>query len=143
MKFTRQVANFFIGRRGHSLLCLVAALLLQSPIITALVIASGACCSGDHCPVAAHHHAAAKTEEMPMDCDHNLDHDRDRLRSCSMSCCNTAEPSAIHSNVFLVGPVIEPVSLVSLAETVSAFAASETASRFPPLSPPPKSFHLI
>ena len=139
MKFTRHIANLLTNRRAQSLLCLLAALLLQSPVVSALVIASGVCCASDHCPIAAHHHAAAKTEEAPMDCDHNMTHSGHKVRSCSMSCCNTAEQSAVHASVFVPAPLIELASVNPVPETISTFDANETAVSFAPLSPPPKS----
>jgi hypothetical protein len=139
MKFTRHFANLLTSRRAQSLLCLLAALLLQSSVVSALAIASGVCCTGDHCPIAAHHHAAAKTEEAPMDCSHNMNHSGDNVRSCSMSCCNSTEQSAVHASVFVPAPLIELASLIPAPETVSTFDASETAAPFAPLSPPPKS----
>lgn len=108
-----------------------------------LLIASGACCTGDHCPIAAHHHAAAKTEEAPMDCDHDTNHSDGRVRSCTMSCCNTTEQAAIHSNVFMLSPVSELASVNPLSETVAVFVAAETATPFAPLSPPPKSLYSL
>jgi hypothetical protein len=143
MKFTRHFANLFPRHRAQSLLCLVAAFLLQAPLVAGLALASGACCTGDHCAVAAHHHAAAKTEEPPMDCDHNKDHGTSNVRSCSISCCNTTEQAAVHSNVFLLSPVIELASVSPRPETVSGFAARETAAPFAPLSPPPKSLDRL
>ena len=74
-----------------------------------------------------------------MDCDHNMAHGAQKMRSCSMSCCNTTEQSAIHSNFFLVSPVIQLVLLNSLPETISAFDDGDQGSSFSPLSPPPKS----
>lgn len=74
-----------------------------------------------------------------MDCDHNMDHDGAKVRSCSMSCCNSTEQAVVHSNVFLLSPVLELASINALPETISDFRASETATPFAPLSPPPKS----
>jgi hypothetical protein len=143
MKFTRHFANLLPRRPAQALVCLFAAFLLEAPLVAGLVLASGACCTGDHCPVAAHHHAPAKSEEPPMDCDHNMDHGTSNVRSCSMSCCNTTDQAAIHSNVFLLSPVIELAPVSPLPETVSGFAARETAAPFAPLSPPPKSLDRL
>ena len=141
MKVTRHIANSLMRFRAQSLCCLVAAFLLQGPLMAGLIIASGGCCTGDHCPIAAHHHATAKTAEAPMDCDHKLNHSGAKVRSCSMSCCDSTEQSAVHSHVFLLSPVIELASANPLCEGVSAFAADATAAFFAPLSPPPKSLH--
>lgn len=139
MRLGRNFVTWVTHRRAQSLFCLVAALLLQSPVLAAAAIASGACCSGEHCPIAAHHHTSAKTEEMPMNCDHEMDHDAAKMRSCAMSCCDTTERSAVHSDVFLVSPVMQLASLNAPSETVSFFDGRETVLAFAPLSPPPKS----
>jgi len=138
MKFARHFGNPLASRRVPSLVCLFAALLLQGPVVLALAIASGVCCTGDHCPIAAHHHSLAKSEEAPMDCDHKQAHSRDNVQSCSMSCCKTTEPFAVHAHVFLLSPPIELASANAFPETVSPLGASETAVPFAPLSPPPK-----
>jgi hypothetical protein len=139
MKFACHFGNLLASRRGPSLVCLFAALLLQGPVVSALAIASGVCCAGDHCPIAAHHHSGAKSEEAPMDCDHNQADGGDKVRSCSMSCCETTGQFAVHANVFLLWPPIELASVNPFPETVSPFAASETVVPFAPLSPPPRS----
>jgi len=138
MKFARHFGNLLASRRVTSLVCLFAALLLQGPVVSALAIASGVCCAGDRCPIAAHHHSLAKSEEAPMDCDHNQAHSRHKVRSCSMSCCEKTEQFAVHGNVFLLTSPIELASANPFSETVSPFGASETAVPFAPLSPPPK-----
>ena len=139
MKIARRFANFLTPRRTNSFFCFVAALFLQAPVMAGLLIASGACCAGEHCPITAHHHGAAKTEEAPMDCGHNMDHNSASVRSCSMSCCNTAEQAAVHSNVFVLSLVIKLASINPLPETISGFDANEVATPSVPLSPPPKS----
>jgi hypothetical protein len=114
-------------------------LLLQGPVIAAVVFATGACCTGDHCHIAAHHHAAPKTEDAPMGCDHDAKHSASKARSCSMSCCDTTERSAVHSTVFVLLPVVELATTIPAHETVSSFAGRETAAVLLPLSPPPES----
>jgi hypothetical protein len=139
MKVTRHFANLFMRHHAQPLVCLVAAFLLQAPLVAGLVLAAGACCTGDHCPVAAHHHPAAKTEAPPMDCGHDKDQGTSNVRSCSISCCNTTEQAAVHSNLFLLSPAVELASASPRPETVSGFAAREIAAPSAPLSPPPES----
>jgi hypothetical protein len=127
------------ARRTPSLLCLFALLLFQAPVIGAAVLASGLCCSGNHCPIAAHHHSAAKTEEAPMDCNHNMSDRAASLRTCSMSCCSTTEQSALHAQVFVLSPDLAPLSFVRLSEAVPFLSYDEEIGVFSPLSPPPKS----
>jgi|SRR5215468_694005 len=138
MKVTAHNPNSLLRRSTQSLFCLLAVFWLQGPLVAGLVMASGACCTGDHCSIAAHHHAK-RAEEMPADCDHNMDHGGAKVRSCSLSCCNATQPYAVHANVFLLSPVIELPSLNPPSETLSAFDADATGASLVPLSPPPKS----
>jgi hypothetical protein len=131
-----------VARRTPAFLCLFALLLFQTPVIGAAVLASGLCCTGDHCPIAAHHHSSAKTpktEGAPMDCEHGAKGDAAKLQSCSMSCCQTTEQSAVHAQVFVLSPDVTPPAFVPLAEAVSVTTFDEEIGSFSPLSPPPKS----
>ena len=123
--------------------CLLGLLLLQAPVIGAVVLASGMCCTGDHCPIAAHHHSPSKTtsntEEAPMDCEHGANGGAAKLQNCSMSCCQTAEQSAVHAQVFVLSQDATPPASVPLSEAVSLLAFDEEIGSFSPLSPPPKS----
>lgn len=128
--------------------CLLGLFFFQAPVIGAMVIASGACCTGNHCSIAAHHHTAAKAEEAPMECDQHGKNDTQRgagtLQRCSMSCCQTTEQSAVHADAFLLAPTLVLTAFAPLPETVSAPGFSGNAESFSPLSPPPKSlFSLI
>ena len=74
-----------------------------------------------------------------MDCDHDTNHSASKVHSCSMSCCDTIERSAVHSTVFVLVPVVELAAIIPTRETVSSFAGRETTAAFLPLSPPPES----
>jgi len=127
--------------------CLLALFFLQAPVIGAMVIATGACCTGDHCSIAAHHHTAAKTEEAPMECDQHRKGDTQSgagtLQACSMSCCQTMEPSAVHTNLFVLSPTPVLVAFAPLPEIVSEPGFSGNTGSFSPLSPPPKSLFSL
>src|SRR5262249_56435340 len=99
MTGTANLANA-AARRAPALLCLFALLLFQAPVIGAAMLASGVCCTGDHCPIAAHHHTSAKTEEAPMGCEHGKN-GASKLQKCSMSCCQTTH-SAVDDRVFVL-----------------------------------------
>jgi hypothetical protein len=131
-----------VARRTPPLLCLFALLLFEAPFIGAAVIASGACCTGDHCPIAAHHHSPAKAEETKMDCGQHMNGDLSnagRLQACSVSCCQTTEKAAVHAQVFLLTPLAWFASFSPIPETLSALRYTGDAESFSPLSPPPKS----
>ena len=140
--------NVLIGGVSTALGALVAAN-TKTPFlgnywaIAAAILATGACCSGTQCAISAHHHASTKHEEAPMDCGRHMQHDSgapaSQLEACSMSCCNTTEQSAVHSNVFLLSPVVVLASTNPRSETISRPDPGEAAVFFVPLSPPPES----
>jgi hypothetical protein len=130
-----------VARRAPAVLCLFALLLLQAPVIGAAMLASGVCCTGDHCPIAAHHHSSAKTEEAPMGCEHGRN-GASKLQNCSMSCCQTTE-SAVHAQVFVLSPSLTAPAFAALSEAVSLLTYNEAIGSFSPLSPPPKSFSSL
>jgi hypothetical protein len=131
--------------RWAGLACLIALGAFQAPVVAGMVIATGACCIGDHCPIASHHHShsAAKEKETPIGCGHNMNQGADKVEHCSVSCCKTDEQSAVHSNVFLLSPIVVLASANPLSEAISIFEAGETLAAFAPLSPPPKFLHSL
>jgi len=136
MTRTANLANA-AARRAPALLCLFALLLFQAPVIGAAMLASGVCCTGDHCPIAAHHHTSAKTEEAPMGCEHGKN-GASKLQKCSMSCCQTTN-SAVDAQVFVLSPDLTPPAFAAVSEAVSLLTYNEEIGSFSPLSPPPKS----
>ena len=128
-----------VTRLTPALLCLFALLLFQAPMLGAALLASGLCCSGDHCPIAAHHHSSAKAEQAPMDCEHGAHTGAAKLQDCSMSCCRTMEQSTVHAQVFVLSPDVTCPAFASLPEAVYLLTYDEEIGSFSPLSPPPKS----
>jgi len=141
MAHTGNFANAVV-RRTLALLCLFALLLLQAPVIGAAMLASGMCCTGNHCPIAAHHHSSAKTEEAPMGCEHGTN-GVTKFEKCSMSCCPTREQSAVHAQVFVLSPDVTPPAFAPLSEAVPLFTYDEEIGSFSTLSPPPKSLSSL
>jgi len=141
MTCTGNFANA-VARRTPALLCLFALLLFQAPVMGAAMLASGVCCTGDHCPIAAHHHSSAKTEEAPSGCEHGTN-GATKLQKCSMSCCQTTEQSAVHAQVFVLSPDVTPPAFAPLSEAVSRLTYDEEIGSFSPLSPPPKSLSFL
>jgi hypothetical protein len=137
-------STFDRAQRVAAWISLLAVLLIYAPIASATLMAvTGACCNGDHCPIHGNHHPAKQNpsqhnDEAPMDCDHH-GHSANKMSSCSMSCCHTVEPAAVHAHIY----VLIPLSLgVPLALSLSAVRAISPAGIFvsnPPLAPPPKS----
>src|SRR5690349_9576617 len=132
-----------VARRTPALFCLFALLLFQAPVIGAAVLASGMCCTRDHCLIAAHHHSSVKTEEAPMGCEHSANGGEAKLQNCSMSCCQTTEQSAVHAQVFVVLPDVTPPAFAPLSEALSLLTYDEEIGSFAPLSPPPKSLSFL
>jgi hypothetical protein len=107
------------------------------------MVVTGACCTGDQCPIHGNHHSTQKrvtqkSDDVPMDCGHE-GHDMSKMLACSMSCCHTVEQAAVHAYLFLLTPVslstaLAPQSLASVTLTTTRISPV-----FAPLAPPPES----
>jgi hypothetical protein len=134
------------NRRMAACICLMALLLVYAPMASATLLAvTGACCTGDQCPIHGNRHpaqsgSAQKHEDAPMDCGHeNRDGDgTGKIDACSMSCCHTAEQSAVNVHFFLLTPVSHSMSLAKLSTAQIAPAAPVISPIFAPQAPPPK-----
>jgi hypothetical protein len=132
--------SFSTRQRLSALVCLVALMLMYGRIATSTVMAvTGACCSGDQCPIHGNRHHSQKSEETPMDCGHN-GHVMSKTDSCTMSCCHNVEQSTVLGNLFLLDPGSLSTSLAPLSAASLAHAATDLSRAFAPLAPPPKSF---
>jgi len=134
------------ARRFSALLGLFAILLIYAPIASATFMAvSGACCTGDQCPIHGNHHPAKnnsnpKNDSAAMDCGHEQ-HSAKNMRSCSVSCCHSIEQSATHANIYLLTPVSVTTGLALNASASTVASDPNISPSFAPLAPPPKS-HL-
>ncbi len=131
-------------RRVSAWISLAAILLIYAPIASATLMAvTGACCTGDQCPIHGNHHPSKETpaqriDDSPMACDHH-GHGASKMQDCSMSCCHTVEQPAVHAHVYVLTPISLAAALIpisSAAPVVSAFVFFTSLS---PLAPPPKS----
>ena len=130
------------GRILGAWLCLLAVVLLWSPIYAAAWQAQGmACCSGGLCAAHGHpkqgqsHQHQPRTSETPMDCEHHGDN---TLMVCSMSCCHQSSSSLTTAVIFLLPePAIVSRPAVALASP-SNLAPPEFVQSFDPPSPPPR-----
>ncbi len=131
-------------RRLAALASLLVLLLTYAPMASATLMAvSGACCAGDQCPIHGNHHPAqnkpaSKTENAPMDCDHER-HEASRLQTCSVSCCKTVELAATHANLYLFTSPMLATSLIAVSPASLVAVVRRLFPAFPPLAPPPKS----
>src|ERR1700739_1148372 len=120
--------------------CLMALLLVYAPIASAtLMSVTGACCSGDQCPIHGNHHPLKHDRPAAMDC-HGDKHGVNQMDSCSISCCHTDQRAAVNCNIFVLTPISAPAPLLANTQTSLAFAATGLSLAFAPPAPPPKSF---
>ena len=138
--------SFVRARRASAWISLLAILMMYAPIASATFMAvSGACCTGDQCPIHGNHHPARnnsnpKNDSAPMDCGHEQ-HSANNMRSCSVSCCHSIEQSATHANIYLLTPVSVTTGLALNASASTLASQRDISPSFAPLAPPPKS-HL-
>ena len=133
-------SRFSTRQRSSALLCFLALVLMYAPIASAAVMTiTGACCSGDQCPIHGNHHHSQKTDSPPMDCGHG-EHNMGGMEHCSMSCCHNTEQPAIHGNLFLLTPLSVSMSLAPHSAISLLSATAKISLAYAPLAPPPKSF---
>ena len=119
-------------------MCLVAAILLWSPLWAVALQANGmGCCDGELCAVhpKGHVHSdVAQGQSKPMDCEHgNSD-----LMKCSMSCCHDPSSSFVAAIVFVApAPAFVKYSTISLSVD-SALQRQKIPRSCDPVYPPPR-----
>src|SRR5882724_8409804 len=120
--------------------CLLALLLVYAPIASAtLMSVTGACCTGEQCPIHGNHHPSKHEEPAAMDC-HGGEHNVNQMDSCSISCCHTDPRAAVSANIFVLTPISASMPLLANTQTFLTFAATGSSLAFAPPAPPPKSF---
>jgi hypothetical protein len=130
--------------RLSALCCLFALLLVYAPKASAtLMVVTGACCTGDQCPIHGNHRptqkgATQKSDDVPMDCGHE-GHGMKKMQACSMSCCHTIEQAVAHAHLFLLTPVSLSTALAPQSLASFALTTNKISPVFTPLAPPPKS----
>jgi len=125
-------------RKLAAIFCLLAVVLLQAPFARAAWISSAmGCCMGDHCPIPGHHHNIANAEtEMPMDCGHNMS----KVSHCKISCCKTADETAISVEQFVMPNPQIALPLSGETPDTSRFVLQMLSHFDKPQSPPPRLF---
>jgi len=132
---TRKVAGW---------VCLLTLLLIYASMASATLLAvTGACCTGDQCPIHGNHHPAREkpaqqSDDPPMNCDHD-GHAANKTQSCLISCCHSVEQSVAHSNSFLLTPLSLSTALAPQSLAALMLTAAKLSLVFAPLAPPPKS----
>ena len=132
------------GNRAAACVCLLAAVLLWTPLWAAAFHATGmACCDGVMCPLHGHmpkksSHEPAPAKESPSNCEH---HSKAAAMDCTVACCQTADSTVTQAIVFVL-PTPPVISTPLLAEDPNANLLSSAISPvFDPASPPPRTTH--
>jgi hypothetical protein len=130
------------GKKLAASLCLLAVLLLWSPLWAAALEASGmACCTGAMCPAHSHpksnHGNAANpsASEEPMQCNHS---GSGSLMNCSMSCCQDQGQTFVTSVHFVLPQRLFVPSPQQSISSAPIFEVPQILRRNDPLSPPPR-----
>jgi hypothetical protein len=134
------LSTFDFTQRLAAWISLLAVLLIYAPVASATLMAvTGACCSGDQCPIHGNHHqnTSKHGDESPMDCDHH-GHSANKMSSCSMSCCHTIEPAAVHAQIYVLNAVSLGAPLAAILSAVRAISPAGIFASYSPLAPPPK-----
>ena len=130
-------------QRAAAWISLLAVLLIYAPAAGATLMAvTGACCSDDQCPIHGNHRPAHQntpqhSNDAAMDCDHHA-HSTNKMSSCSMSCCHTVEPAAVHSHIYVLIPLTLGAPLASSLSAVPSISFAGIFLPYSPLAPPPK-----
>ena len=119
-------------------ICLVAGILLWSPLWAAALQASGmGCCDSELCAVHPKGHVHSNTahsQSKPMDCEHS----GSGLTNCSMSCCHDPSTSFVAATVFVV-PAPAFVKYATMSRPLDSVLLRRKISRScNPVSPPPR-----
>jgi len=130
------------GRKIGAWVCLIAVVMLWSPLWAAAWQSAGInCCDNGMCAAQRHsnpshqHPQRAKHQESPMNCER---HDESGLTPCSMTCCQESTHSFTAALIFVLPEatiISEPARALA---TPVRFVPSEFLQSFEPLSPPPR-----
>jgi len=134
------------GRKFRAWVCLLAVVMLWTPMEAAAWHANGmACCEGGMCM--AHGHSKTNQPmprevtpgESPMNCAHD---GNSGIVNCSMTCGHDSSPSVMTGVIFVLpdsAAICEPAR--SLAAPTS-FAPTAFVPSYDPVSPPPRRSHF-
>jgi len=127
-------------RTAGACVCLIAVLLLWTPMWASAWMARGtACCAGNICAVHGHGKTNSPRKSEATKNEMECEHPRGAGVACSMSCCHKEGASLVSSSVYVLP---EPVEISAPPETVNSTVAlkhEEVLQVFAPPSPPPKS----
>jgi len=135
MKHSRHLSNA-PGNRAAACVCLLAAVLLWSPLWAAAFHASDmACCDGVMCPLHGHSHWPAPAKESPATCEH---HGKTAAMDCTLACCQPADSTLTQAILFVL-PALPVISAaVPAGDSATNLFSSRASPVFDPASPPPR-----
>ena len=125
-------------RSIYASICLLVVVLLYAPLAGAAWSAySAGCCTSGQCPIKSHHH-----QETPAAPAHHMDcgHDMSGMMSCSMSCCQDADRSAVTSIAFVLPPQVTVPAPAAIQSPFESAKPLDFPRSIEPLSPPPRLF---
>ena len=129
------------GNRVAACVCLLAAVLLWSPLWAAAFHASDMqCCNGAMCPLHGHmpkkgSQEPAPAKESPSNCEH---HSKAPAMDCTVACCQTADSTVTQAIIFVL-PAPPVISAPFLGGTSTpGMPDSVNSPVFDPASPPPR-----
>jgi len=129
------------GRILGAWVCLVAVLLLWSPMWAAALHAERmSCCAGGMCMAHSHEkvNSSLTTDSASNESQMNCDHGGNGMANCSLSCSHESTQAFAAAIVFVVPePATFHAPLANIGGT-SHLAATEFRQSFEPLSPPPR-----
>ena len=126
--------------------CLVAAVLLWTPLWAIAFQVSGmGCCTGGLCPARGHQADQATNQqsapaETPMDCEHHADSGQNHhgAMKCSMSCCQESSEALMAAAIFIM-PETTAISRPTASTAAQIeLTATEFIQSIRPPSPPPR-----
>jgi len=133
------------GRKVGAWVCLVAVMLLWSPLWAAAWHIEGmACCSGGFCPMRGHARTTGSEDatrtEQPVDCEHHGGGSQNHGQGmdCAMSCGHESSSNLTTAVMFVLpGPanLSQPPQVIA---TIGSFTPVSFAPALEPLSPPPR-----
>jgi len=134
------------GRKVAACVCLIAVLLLWSPLWAAAWQADGmTCCNGGMCSA----HGQAKPDnpqtqpgvpsQWPSECEHHktAEHSRGAM-DCSVSCCHARGSSLAATVIFVLPAPMMIVYCVQTTHTDEQISSPGPLPSFEPPAPPPR-----
>lgn len=135
------------GRMLAAWVCLLAVLLLWTPMLAAAWQAGGmACCAAGMCPVHGHsktNHSSPQqpaVPEAPMNCGHSgpTSESHSEMTRCSMSCCHENGQSLTAAGIFILPGAVALSKPAIVLAVPRQLAATDFVQSAKPPSPPPR-----